>query len=91
MSVASFPRAEHVALLRQKIEERLRERNLSLEVTECGLNQYRCQYRFGVRRQRTEEWTEISIHFQVAERLETGQNDAELNRMLDDFLDQHFS
>jgi hypothetical protein len=47
-------------------------------------------HRFGVRRQRTDEWTEIPIHFQVAERLETDQNNAELNRMLDDFLNQHF-
>lgn len=90
MSVASFPRAEHIALLRQRIEERLRERNLPLEVTERGLNQYRCQYRFGFRRRPEDEWTEIPIHFQVAERLESGQNDAELNRILDDFLNQHF-
>jgi len=51
MSVSSFPRAEHIALLRAKIAERLRERGLSLEVAERGLNQMKCQYRFGLRRQ----------------------------------------
>jgi len=50
MSVSSFPCAEHIVLLRQKIEERLRERDLPLEVAERGLNQLKCQYRFGVRR-----------------------------------------
>ena len=49
MSVSSFPRPEHVALLRRKIEERVRERNLPLEVAERGLNQWKCQYRFGLR------------------------------------------
>lgn len=50
MSVSSFPRAEHITLLRQKIEERLRERNLPLEVAERALNQLKCQYVFGFRR-----------------------------------------
>jgi len=50
MSISSFPRPEHIALLRHKIEERLHARGLLLEVAEQGLNQMKCQYRFGLRR-----------------------------------------
>lgn len=120
MSVPSFPRAEHITLLRQKIEERLRERNLPLEVAERGLNQLKCQYRFGFRRvpsyakdaqgmapnakgsedkpadllgqesPSAEDWAELSIHFQVAQRLEEGRGGAGLDRILDRFLSREF-
>ena len=55
MSVSSFPRAEHVALLRSKIEEGLGKRGLLLEVAERGLNQMKCQYRFGLRQRTPDE------------------------------------
>ena len=110
MSVSSFPRAEHMALLRSKIEERLRERGLSLEVAERGLNQVKCQYRFGLRRRLPDEnqpshpesmnesmnelandWAELPIHFQVAQRLEEGRGEAEFDRVLGNFLLRNFS
>ena len=110
MSVPSFPRAEHIALLRQKIEKRLRERNLPLEVSERGLNQLQCQYQFGFRRAPShakgsegrpadllrqespaaEDWAELAIHFQVAQRFEEGRGEAELDRILDRFLSRKF-
>lgn len=55
MSVSSFPRPEHTVLLRSKIEEGLSKRGLLLEVSELGLNQMKCQYRFGLRRRLPEE------------------------------------
>lgn len=91
MSVTSFPRAEHVDLLRGKIAHRLQERNLLLEVAERGVHHYRCQYRFGFRRYPEENWIELAIHFQVAERLAASQTDVELNRILDPFLNRHFA
>ena len=90
MSVPSFPRDEHVALLRQRIEERLRERNLPLEVAERGLNRYRCQYRFGFRRPPAEDWAELSLHFQIAARLARGEETKEFDLILDEFLDRNF-
>ena len=106
MSVTSFPRAEHIALLRAKIAERLRERGLALEVAERGLNQMKCQYRFGFRRQPSGEpprpsasespsgpandWAELPIHFQIAQRLEEGQGEAEFDRVLENFLFRNF-
>ena len=96
MSVPSFPRAEHIALLRQKIEEWLRGRNLPLEVAERGLNQLKCQYILGFRRPRPvssdqerpsgEGWAELAIHFQMAQGLEEGRGEAELDNLLDRFL-----
>ena len=98
MSVPSFPRAEHMALLRQTIEQRLRDRNLSYEVVERGLNQWKCQYCFGFRRPASESlspqsppvevWLELPIHFQIAQRLEEGKGEAELDHILDDFLNR---
>ena len=106
MSVSSFPRAEHVALLRQKIEERLRDRGLPLEVAERGLNQMKCQYRFAFRRvisganppssdpesksETANVWAELPIHFQIAQRLEEGRGNAELDRVLEIFLSGNF-
>lgn len=89
MSVSSFPRPEHIALLRNKIEGRLRSRGEALEIAERGLNQLKCQYKFGFRRSPEDEWIELGIHFQVADRLEHGGNDSELNRILDEFLERH--
>jgi hypothetical protein len=93
MSVSSFPRAEHVALLRRAIEEKLRENGIEAEVVERGLNQMKCQYRFGIRRvdkdpasPAEQGWAEIPIHFQVAQRLEEGAGDRELDRILAAFL-----
>jgi hypothetical protein len=55
MSLSSFPRAEHIALLRTKMEERLRDRGLPLELAERGLDQLKCRYRFGLRRRAPDE------------------------------------
>jgi len=90
MSRASFPRHEHAVLLLEKIEQRLRTRPLTLEITERGLDHLRCCYRFGFRRSSEQEWIELPIHFQVAERLEEDQDEAELHRILDSFLDRSF-
>ncbi len=106
MSISSFPRAEHFALLRSAIEERLQDRDLSLEVTERGLNQLKCQYRFGFRvrlpvldppaspidspSKTSGDWKELAIHFQTAQRLEEGCGEEELNRVLDGFLVRNF-
>ena len=90
MSDTSFPRTEHVVLLGEKIATRLQERNLPLEVAERGINHHKCQYRFGFRRNPEQNWVEVAIHFQVAERLAVSQSDAALNRILDPFLNRHF-
>lgn len=91
MSRASFPRAEHSLLLQQRIEHRLRVRQIGLEVTARGVDHYRCRYRFGFRRSPGQEWAELSVHFQVAERLEASQQEGELSRILDSFLERAFS
>jgi len=91
MSRSSFPRPEHVAALQQKIEERVRLSPLTIEVAERGLNHYRCQYRFRLRRRPGEEWVELGIHFQLADRMETTGSDAELNRIVDEFVNRHFA
>ncbi len=90
MSGSSFPRSEHIATLRQKVEERIRQRRHAIEVAERGLNHYRCQYRLGFRRRPEEQWRDLAVHFQVMDRLETTGNDAELNRILDGFLNRNF-
>jgi hypothetical protein len=91
MSGASFPRAEHIAQLRRRIEERVRRRSPSMEVAERGLNHLKCQYKFGLRNEPDGEWSELAIHFQVAERLQAGTSEAELDRIIVGFLDRHFA
>jgi hypothetical protein len=91
VSVSSFPRSEHITLLREKITERVRLRQQSIEVVEHGLNHLKCQYKFGLRNRPEEDWIELAIHFQSAERLETTRNDAEINRIVDAFLSRHFA
>ena len=91
MSRSSFPQPQHAALLRQRIAERLQSQPLPYEVTERGLDQYRCCYRFGIRRPADQDWVELSVHFQVAERLENTRSARELARILDLFLERHFA
>jgi len=80
MSVSSFPRAEHIALLRSRIEEGLRERGLlQLEVAEQGLNQMKCQYRFGIRRRPGEKPASTrpeSVHPSMSESTNESINDS---------------
>ena len=90
MSASSFPRSEHISLLKQKLERRAHNLDPNIEVAEHGLNHLKCQYKFKLRRTPGEDWTELAIHFQVAERLEATANEAELNRILDAFLSQRF-
>jgi hypothetical protein len=90
MSISSFPRPEHVSLLHEKINEYLRHRGLTVEVAERGLNQLKCQYKFGFRRGAEGDWKELAIHFQVAVRLDKSGDAAPLIRMVDDFLQRHF-
>jgi hypothetical protein len=91
MSGSSFPRAEHIALLRRQIEERVRGRSPSFEVAERGLNHLKCQYKFGLRNEPEGQWAELAIHFQIAERQQAGASSAELDRIVDEFLDRHFA
>jgi len=90
MSRASFPRPEHAALLGEKIAAYLRSGNLPLEVASKGPDHYRCSYRYGFRKPPEAAWRELSIHFQVAERLETSNDAGELNGILDLFLERNF-
>jgi hypothetical protein len=90
MSRVSFPRPEHIALLRDTIVARLAAAGLPLEMTNRGLDHYRCLYRFGFRRTSKDDWSELTVHFQVAERLEISNDDAELGRLLDLFWDRYF-
>ena len=89
MSSSSFPRAEHITALLHQIKARIRESGQTIEVAERGLNHYKCHYKFALRRPDL-EWTELSIHFQFAVRLEQGGDDATLNRVIDRFLKRHF-
>jgi hypothetical protein len=91
MSRSSFPSPEHARLLREAISVRLLSRTAPLALAEQGLDQYRCCYRFGVRRSPESDWRELSIHFQVAERLKLTHNAEELGRILDLFLERHFA
>ena len=91
MSRASFPRPEHVALLRERIAARLAAGAIPLETTERGLDHYRCSYRFGFRQNSLQDWTDLAIHFQLVERLATSGDDAELGRLLDLFWERSFS
>ncbi len=91
MSRSSFPRAEHVAALRAAIARLLGEQQTRLEVAERGIDHLRCCYRFGFRHSPEQDWIELPIHFQVAERLEAGRGPAELERILDSFLQRSFA
>lgn len=90
MSASSFPRAEHVALLRQQIENLIRLRGQRIEVTERGLHHLKCQYKFGLRKRPEDEWLELAIHFQSADRFERTAKAAELDRLINEFLNRHF-
>jgi hypothetical protein len=91
MSVSSFPQPEHVSLLHGKIDEYLRQRGSTLEIAERGLNQLKCQYKFGFRRGTDADWTELAIHFQVAVRLDQSGDAAPLIRLVDNFLQRNFN
>ena len=91
MSRSSFPQPHHAALLREKIHTSLQASGIPLEAIDRGLDQYRCCYRFGFRRSAEQEWTELAIHFQVAERLENSGDESELALLIDRFLERYFS
>ncbi len=91
MSGSSFPRPEHILLLKDAMERLLRARGESMEMAERGLNQLKCQYKFGLRPGLEGEWSELAIHFQVAERLQDSADDSELARLLDGFFSLHSS
>lgn len=90
MSVSSFPRPEHISTLLAKIEERISARGIPIEVKEAGLNHYRCEYKFGLRRRGEEQQAILSIHFQYAERMLADGSDAEVARIIEKFLDANF-
>lgn len=91
MSRSSFPRPEHAYLLHQEIAEQLRSNPVPMEVSERGVDHYRCCYRFGIRRMGETGWVELPIHFQVAARLESIQRRQELRRILELFLGRYFA
>jgi hypothetical protein len=91
MSRASFPRSEHSTLLHDKIAEVLRTCAPQIELAERGLDHYRCCYRFGLRQAPERPWSELSIHFQVAERLEANPSGDELEQIIQLFLERNFS
>ena len=91
MSRSSFPRTEHIAALRVAIARGLGAQQVRLEVAERGIDHLRCCYRFGFRHSAEQDWIELPIHFQVAERLEAGRGTAELERILDSFLKCFFA
>jgi len=90
MSRSSFPRPEHSALLRENITKILLCQPYPLEISERSLDHFRCCYRFGFRRSPGREWIELSIHFQLAERLENNPTSEELGQILNLFLERHF-
>jgi hypothetical protein len=89
MSGTSFPRAEHIALLRERIEQRVRGSSPSVQIEERGVNHLKCQYKFGLRNKPDGEWRELAIHFQVAERLQAGGDGTELDGIIEKFLFGH--
>lgn len=91
MSVSSFPRPEHAAALRKKIDERLTAASLTADVAELALNHYKCQYQFGIRRSPDREWRVLAIHFQYAERFFASGNDSELSSIVDRFLNDIYA
>ena len=90
MSRSSFPQPEHVATLRAAIARCLGEQQMRLEVAERGIDHLRCCYRFGLRHSPEQDWSELPIHFQVAERLRAGRT-TELERILHSFLKRSFA
>ena len=90
MSRSSFPRQEHAALLRDQIRDRLKSVAAPMEVVDRGLDQYRCCYRFGLRRPTDAGWKELSVHFQVAKRLEDTGDGTELRGIIDAFVLRHY-
>ena len=94
MSQSSFPRPEHILILTEKIREILHARELNWELADRGINQFRCQYRIGLRPAEAPDWIEVAIHFQVAARLRAGGtegNDAEIRKILDPIVSQALS
>lgn len=91
MSRSSFPRPEHAVLLREQITQQLQSYPHPFKVCERSLDHYRCCYRFEIRRAPETDGVELSVHFQVAERLEATRNSEELARILDMFVERHFA
>jgi hypothetical protein len=78
-------------LLRERIAAHLAAAGIPLEATERGLDHYHCSYRFGFRENPLSDWTDLSIHFQLAERLAASGDDTELGRVLDLFWERSFA
>src|ERR1051325_11628117 len=98
MSRSSFPRAEHLSLLKNAVAERLRVGRLPVQLSGESLDHYRCCYRLAFDRidsassvdAITEAQRELSIHFQIAERLENSGDATEINALLDQFVQRNF-
>ena len=93
MSRASFPRTEHSVLLQENLATLLSSLVTQLEFTSLGLDHYRCSYRFGFRLRAQSgdaEWKELSIHFQLADRLEQSGDVTELKGIFTRFVERNF-
>ena len=82
MSVSSFPRADHVEAILTHALALAEKSGWVLEVRSSGLDRFRCQYRVTFSRTSNGAAEEVLVHFQLAEKLITGQGSEQLDRIL---------
>ena len=87
MSVSSFPRREHADLLLKEIQQWMEKRGLGGEVAEQSPDQYRCEYRYSVKLDGRES-VAVALHFQLADRLQSGGEKTTLLRILDGMINK---
>jgi hypothetical protein len=91
MSQSSFPRPEHIAALRAHLQNFAKESGVELQAENSGLDRYHCHYRVGLRSLAGDWREELSVHFQVAERLLAGGNTEGLDRQLKEAVNRYQS
>ena len=82
MSVNSFPRPEHLDALLEYARTLLVTTGRGVDVESNGLDRFHCQYRLKFRHRPSGNCEEVSIHFQLAEKVYSGQGTMQLDRQL---------
>lgn len=82
MSLNSFPKPEHRAALIAHAANLAAQMDEALEITDAGLDRFHCQYRVKISQPGAGAGVEVSVHFQMAEKLLVSQPPDQLNRLL---------
>lgn len=86
MSLNSFPRPEHIGALKARADALAKLRSATIEISEDGLDRFRCQYRLRIVHSASGHTESVSIHFQLADKLLHSAEVTQVDRLLNEAI-----